>query len=189
MIITGGRDQNAKRASCGDHARRELHVVTGLQHRIERDDAHQHDDRSDQAARDSPERAHDQRRHRQRRGHAAKRELDRVEHLVDERAALHHITHQHEERDRDQRLVVHAAVGALDDQIEDPVVGPGLGRVVERNEAEEHAQPHQRECRGEPQHDHDDDEREHQQAEGRIAHWCVPTLAAAAAALPPKRTR
>ena len=117
------RNQNAERAARRDDAGGELHVVARLEHRVEGDDAHQHDDRADQAGGDAPERAHDQRRDRERGRHVPERELDRIEHLVDQRAALHHVSHQHEQRDRDQNVVGHRAVGALDHQVEDPVVG------------------------------------------------------------------
>src|SRR5215470_12085221 len=47
-----------------------------------------------------------------------------------------------------------------------------LRRVEEGDEAEEHAEAHQREGRREPHHDHDHDEAEHQKAQCRIAHFC-----------------
>ena len=153
-----------------DHAGGELDVVAGPQHRVERDDAHQHDHGADQTAGDAPERADDQRRDRERGRHAAERELDRIEHLVDQRAALHHVAHQHEQRDGDQDVVGHRAVGALDHQIEDAVVPPVLAGIVERDEAEKHPEAHQREGRREAHHDHDHDEHEHQQPERGVAH-------------------
>ena len=164
------RNQNSERAAGGNHAGRELDVVAGAQHRVEGDHTHQHHDRADQAAGDAPERAHDQRCDRERGGHASERELDRIEHLVDQRAALHHVAHQHEQRDRDQHVVGHGAVGALDHQVEHPVVPPSFRRVVESDEAEEDAEPHQREGGCEAHHDHDHDERQHQKPEGGIAH-------------------
>ena len=168
-----GRDQDAERAAGGDHARGELHVVAGAQHRVEGDDAHQHHDRADQAAGDAPEGADDQRRHGERRRHAAEGELDRIEHLVDQRAALHHVAHQHEQRDRDQHVVGHGAVGALDHQGEHLVVRPRLAGYVEGDEAEEDAQPHQGEGRGEAHHDHDHDERRASGARGRDRSYLV----------------
>ena len=165
-----GRDQDAERAAGGDDAGGELDVVAGAQHRVEGDDAHQHHDRADQAAGDAPEGADDQGRHRERRRHAAEGELDRVEHLVDQRAALHDVAHQHEQRDRDQHVVGHGAVGALDHQVEDLVVRPRLAGIVEGDEAEDDAQPHQGEGGREPHHDHDHDQGQHQQAECGIAH-------------------
>ena len=67
------RDQDAERAAGGDDAGGELHVVAGAQHRVEGDHAHQHHHGADEAARDAPERAHDQRRDRERRRHAPER--------------------------------------------------------------------------------------------------------------------
>ena len=167
------RDQDAERAAGRDDAGGELDVVAGAQHRVEGDDAHQHDDGADQAARDSPERADDQGRHRERSRHAAECKLDRIEHLVDQRATLHHVAHQHEQRDRDQDVVGHRAIGALNHQVEDAVLRPVVRRIVERDEAEEHSEAHQREGRGKTHHDDDDDERQHQQAECGIAHVCT----------------
>ena len=137
----------------------ELHVVAGLQHRVHRDDAHQHDHGADQAAGDAPERADDQRRDRKRGRHAPERELDRVEHLVDQGAALHHVAHQHEQRDGDQDVVGHRAIGALDHQFEDAVVPPELAGVVERDKAEDDPEAHEREGRRKAHHDHDHDQR------------------------------
>jgi hypothetical protein len=156
------RDQDPERPACSDDAGRELHVVAGSQHGIERDHAHQHDHGADQAAGNAPEGADEERRDRQRRRHAPERKLDAVEHLVDQRAALHDVAHEHEQRDADQDIVGHRAVGAVDHQVEDAVVEPALGRIVERVEAEEHAEAHQREGRREAHDDDHHDEREHQ---------------------------
>ena len=90
------RNQNAERAAGRDDAGGELDVIARAQHRVERDDAHQHHHGAHQAAGDAPERAHDQRGDGERRRHVPERELDRVEHLVDQRAALHHVAHEHE---------------------------------------------------------------------------------------------
>ena len=134
-----GRDQDPERAAGRDHAGSELHVIARAQHRVERDDAHQHHDRAHEAAGNAPERAYDQRGNGQRRGHAPERELDAVEHLVHQRAALHHVAHEHEQRDGDQDVVGHRAVSALDHQIEDAIVHPGLAGDIERDEAEEYS--------------------------------------------------
>ena len=48
----------------------------------------------------------------------------------------------------------------------------GSPASVKGEEAEEHAQPHQRERGREAHHDHDHDEAEHHQAECGIAHRC-----------------
>ena len=169
-----GRNQDAERAACGDHAGRKLHVVAGTQHRVERDHAHQHDHGADEARGDAPEGADDQRRDGERGRHAPERELDRIEHLVDQRAALHHVAHQHEQRDGDEHVVGHRAVGAMDHQVEHAVLPPVLRRIEERDVAEEDSEPHQREGRGEAHHDHDHDEHEHQQPEHGFAddHVC-----------------
>src|SRR5712664_3363008 len=53
--------------------------------------------------------------------------------------ALHHVAHQHEQRDGDQDVVGHGAVGALNHQIEHAVVGPGMRRVIERDVAKKYA--------------------------------------------------
>ena len=156
------RNENAERAARRDDAGGELHVIARAQHRVEGDDAHEHHDRADKTAGDAPEGADDQRRDGERRRHAPEGELDRVEHLVDQRAAFHHVAHQDEERDGNQDVVGHRAIGALDHEVEDPVIGPDMRRIVKGDEAEEHAKTHQRERCREPHHDHDHDEGQHQ---------------------------
>ena len=65
---------------------------------------------------------------------------------------------------------------------------PGLRRIVERDEAEEHAEAHQREGRGETHHDDDDDERQHQT--GRVRdRSCVARLRPFRADAPFRRSR
>jgi len=59
------RDQNAQRAACGDHPGGKLDVIAGAQHRVHRDDAHQHHDCAYEAAGDTPEGADNQRRYGQ----------------------------------------------------------------------------------------------------------------------------
>src|SRR4029078_5885092 len=49
-----------------------------------------------------------------------------------------------------------------------------MGRIIEGDEPEEHAEAHQREGRREPHHDHNHDEGKHQQSEGGIAHVLRP---------------
>ena len=164
------RDQDAERAPRRDRPRRQPHVVARVQHRPQRDHAHQDHDGADDPRRDAPERAHEQRRHGQRGGHAAERELDAVEHAVDERRPLHHVAHEDEQGDRQERVVGHDPVGPLDHEVEDPVVVPVLGGAQERDEPEEHPEAHERERRREAHHDRDHDEPEHQEPEGGIAH-------------------
>jgi hypothetical protein len=164
------RDQDAQGPARGDRARGELHVVAGVQHRPHRDDAHQHDDGADDARGDAPERAHEQGRDGQRGGHAPERELDAVEHAVDERGPLHDVAHEDEQRDRQQGVVRHHAVGPLHDQVEDPVVVPVGAGHPEGDVAEDHPEPHQGEGGREAHHDRHHDEAEHRQAERGIAH-------------------
>src|SRR5262249_41775215 len=64
----------------------------------------------------------------------------------------------------------HRAVAALDHQVEDAVVPPRMRRVVECDEAEEDSEAHERKCRREAHHDHDDDEGQHQEPECGVAH-------------------
>src|SRR5207237_812961 len=80
------------------------------------------------------------------------------------------VAHEDEQRYRQQGVVGHHPVGALDDQVEGPVVVPVLAGHPERDVPEDHAQAHQRERGGEAHHDGDHDEPEHGEAEGGIAH-------------------
>jgi hypothetical protein len=58
---------------------------------------------------------------------AAERELDAVEHAVDERRPLHHIAHEDEQGiDRSVSLVM-TPHSPLDHEVEDPAVVPVLG--------------------------------------------------------------
>ena len=159
------RDQDAEGAAGGDGAGGQPHVVAGVQHRPQRDDAHEDHHRADDAGGDAPERAHQERGHRQRGGHAPEGELHAVEHPVHQRRPLHDVAHEDEQRDRQQRVVGHHPVGPLHDQVEDPVVVPVLARGPEGEEAEDHAQAHQREGGREAHHDRDHDEPQHGEAE------------------------
>src|SRR6185503_11726715 len=107
----------------------------------------------------------DDRGHRERSRHARRREVQALEEAVDERRALHEIAHEHEQGHRDQHVVRHDAVGALHHQVEDLVVRERrIGRAI-GEPAEEDAQPHQREGGRESEHDGDDDQRQHDEAE------------------------
>src|SRR3972149_6756611 len=88
-----------------------------------------------------------------------------TEQPVDERRALDEITHKQEQRDRDQHVVRHHAVGALHHDIEDLLAGDRRVHAAVGEPAEEHAQAHQRERGRKAEHDRHDDQREHQQAE------------------------
>ena len=158
-------DQDSERpARCND-AGGKFHVVSRTQHRVEGDHAHQDHNGADEAAGNAPKGADDERRNGQRGGHAAERKLDAVEHLVHQRAAFHHKPHQHEQRDGDQNVIGHCTICAIDHQVEHAVVDPGLRRIVEGVEAEEHAEAHQGKGRRKAHHDDDHDEDQHQESE------------------------
>src|SRR5262249_32225782 len=70
-------------------------------------------------------------------------------------------------------------VRALHDQVEDAVVVPVQPGGPERDVAEDHPQPHQREGGGEAHHDRDHDERQHGEAEGGAAHGSFRSLTSA----------
>ena len=89
--------------------------------------------------------------------HRSGGELQRAEQPVEDVGALDDVAHEHEQRDRDQHVVRHHRIGALDEQVED--------QVAHREVAEEHAERHQRERDREPEHDEDDEQGEHQHAE------------------------
>ena len=168
------RNENAERAARRDGAGGQLDVVARVQHRPQRDDAHEDDDRPDDARGDAPERAHQQGRHRQRRRHPPEGELDGVEHPIHQRRPLHDVAHEDEQRDRQQRVVRHDPVRPLHDQIEGAVLPPMLDRVPEREVAEDHPEAHQRERGREAHHDRDHDEPEHRETERGIAHGVGP---------------
>src|SRR3990170_3320159 len=88
---------------------------------------------------------------------------------VDQGRALDEITHEQEQRDRDQHVVRHHAIGALHHEIEDLLVCERRVHAAVGEPAEEHAQAHQRERGREAEHDRHHDQREHEQAEMAVA--------------------
>src|SRR5713101_4969080 len=84
---------------------------------------------------------------------------------VDQLRPLDEIAHEQEQRNRDQHVVRHDAVGALHEEVEYPL---SRGRRVDAavgKPAEEHAHPHQRKGRGKAEHDAHADQREHHEAQ------------------------
>ena len=155
------RNQDAETAARAHHAGRDLHVVARAQHRGKRQQAHQRHARR----RRCRSRSRRSRRWRASRARAspdrAGGKLQRAEQPVENVGALDDVAHEDEQRDRDQHVVRHHRIGALDEQIEHQIAH----RVV----AEEHAERHQRERDRESEHDEDDEQREHQHAELGIA--------------------
>ena len=92
-----GWNQNTQRAAGSNDARCQTRVITGLEHRVEGDHAHQHHYCADQPAGNTPKGTDDQGGHGQRSRHAPKCQLHRVKHFVDQRASFHHIAHEHEQ--------------------------------------------------------------------------------------------
>ncbi len=93
-----------------------------------------------------------------------------MEHAVHERGPFHHVAHEDEQGDREQRVVRHHAVGPLRDQVEHPVVVPVGARDPEGEVPEDHAEAHQGEGGRVAHHDRDHDQAQHDEAEGRVAH-------------------
>ena len=103
-------------------------------------------------------------------GMRASGKVQASEQPVDQLRPLDEIAHEQEQRDRDQHVVRHHAVGSLHEKVEHaryrrrridaPIGEPG----------EDHAHAHQREGRGEAEHDAHDDHREHQQAQVAVGH-------------------
>ena len=91
------RNQDAQRAAGSDHAGSKPRVITGVEHGPHRNHAHQHHHRAHQSAGNAPERADDQCGDGEGTRQMAEGELHAVEHLVHQRTAFHHITHQYEQ--------------------------------------------------------------------------------------------
>src|SRR6266851_8608284 len=84
---------------------------------------------------------------------------------VDQLRPLDEIAHEQEQRNRDQHVVRHHAVGALHEKVEHP---PVRGRRVDAavgKPGEENAHSHQGKGRGKAEHDADADQREHHEAQ------------------------
>ena len=156
-----GRNEDAEAAAGADHAGRDLDVVAGAQHGREREQPHQRHAGADDAGGGGEDRAGGERGERQRARHRTGRELQRAEQPVEDVGALDDVAHEHEQRDRDQHVVRHHRVGALDEQVED--------EIAHRPVAEEHAQRHQRERDRKSEHDEDDEQAEHDHAQLGIA--------------------
>jgi hypothetical protein len=165
-----GRDQDAQRAAGGDDAAGELLVVAGLEHRRQRDQPHQRDHRAHDAGGGGEKGAGDERGHRHRAGKKAQAHLQAVEQPVQDVGPLDDVAHEQEQRDRDQHIVVHHAEGVLREEVEDAVVPEVLtgGEVGVIAEADAHR--HQREGDREAQEDDADEQAQHQQGNGGIAH-------------------
>jgi len=88
-----------------------------------------------------------------------------LEQPLDQRRTLDEITHEHEQRDRDQHVVRHHAVGALHEQVEHRARADLEGLVAVGKPGEEHAHPHQGEGSGKAEHDRDHHQGKHQQPE------------------------
>ena len=98
-------------------------------------------------------------------GHVLHGELHRAKQLVDDVGALDDVAHEDEERNRDQHVVRHHAPGPLHHEVEDRVLENRLAGLVERIEAEDHAQSHQRKGGGKAEHDRHHDEPQHQETD------------------------
>ena len=99
---------------------------------------------------------------------------------VNELRPLHEIAHEQKQRDRDQYVVRHHPVGALHEKIEHLLGGEIRIDAAVSEPGEEHAHAHQREGRGEPDHDGHHNQREHQQPEDSevlLAQVCVEQVA------------
>ena len=169
-----GWDENPQRATSGDDPGSHSNVIARIEHRTHRDHTHQDHNSAHQTACDPPERADNKGRYRERSRHTAERKPNAVEHPVHERTALHDVSHQHEKRNRQKRLVGHRPESALHHQVKNTIVVPRDRWVVERHKSEHHAKTHQRKRRREAQHDHHNDERQHREPERRITHDDLP---------------
>ncbi len=113
------RNQNTQTSASGDGAGTDLDVVAGLQHCRKSKQPHQRHDRADDAGRGRKYRARDNRCHRERAGHARHRQMQASKQLFDQIRALDQVTHENEQRNRDQHIVGHHRVRALNHQIKD----------------------------------------------------------------------
>ena len=150
------RNENTEAAAGADHAGSDLDVVARAQHGRKCQQPHQRDAGADNAGRGGKDRAGRERGQRERARHRAGGELQGAEQPVEDVGALDDVAHEDEQRDRDQHVVRHHRVGALDEQIENV--------VAHREVAEEHAERHQRERDRKTEHDEDDEQGEHQNA-------------------------
>ncbi len=169
-----GRDQDAKRTSSTDHARCELLVIVGRRHRRKGQQTHQRHHRADDTGRGREHGTGDQRGDGHRPGQIAGRHLQRMEQPVDDVGALDDIAHEQEQRNGNQRVVLHHRIGVLVQKIENVVVedvGNGLDPALIIGVIAE-ADPHGEQGKGdrEAQQHKEDEHAEHQNGDLWISH-------------------
>ena len=91
------RNQNTQRTASRNDARCQTRVVASVQHRPHGNHAHQHHHGTDQTTGNAPECANDQCSDCQRTRQFAERQLNTVEHLVDQGATFHDVAHEHKQ--------------------------------------------------------------------------------------------
>src|SRR5712691_4550084 len=82
---------------------------------------------------------------------------------VDQLRPLDQIAHEQEQRNRDQNIVRHHAIGPLHEKVKHLPVLERAGDAAIGEQGEEHAHPHERKGRGKAEHDADADQREHEE--------------------------
>ena len=114
-----GRNDLRQRARCGDHARGDAPVVAVAQHDRQRDQAHRDHRGRDHAGRRGQQRADEDHRIGEPAADRAEQLPDRVEQVLGHARSFENQAHEGEERNRQQNVVVHHAVDALGQRLQE----------------------------------------------------------------------
>ena len=153
-----GRDDLRQRAGGGDDAGRHPPVVAVAQHDRQRDQAHRDHGSRHHAGGRRQQRADEHDGVGEAAADGAEQLPDGVEQVLGHAGSLQHQSHEGEERDREQRVVVHHAVDAFGKRLQE--VRAEFSKL-NADDGKDQADRAQRECRRIAEQQHDHQRREH----------------------------
>ena len=153
-----GRNDLRQRAGGRDDAGRHAAVVAVAQHDRQRDQAHRDHGGGDHAGGRGKQRADEDHGVGEAAADGAEQLPDGVEQILGHAGAFEHQSHEGEERNRQQRVVVHHAVDALGKRLQE--VRAELAEL-DADEGEDQSDGAERECGRVAEQQHDDQRREH----------------------------
>ena len=132
-------------------------IVARLEHGRQGKQAHQGHHGTDDSGSRRKQRTGDQRRHSHGAGNCTKRQLQAVKQAVEDVRSLDDVTHEQEQWNGHQHIIVHDAEGVLRQEIKDTTVEKVLARLIVSVVPEADAHGHQRESDRETEQ-YDEDE-------------------------------
>ncbi len=178
-------------------------VVTRLQHRRQRQQAHESHHRADNAGSSREQGAGDEGRNPHGSGNVLGGDIERCEKPVDDVGPLDDVAHEQKQRHRRQHLVRHHRIGLVNQKVKNAVVEealepkaravPPAGGFIQPVEGTPHAarikigvvakadaHGHERECDRKPEEYHENEQPQHHQGYLRVRHMCPPVSASSA---------